>query len=48
MICFVSPFFDATFFVSCSSGGGSGRRRQIPIIDRRMHDDDLALVLLET
>jgi len=51
--CFDPKYFDpAAFDTSCapSSGGGSHRRRaniSMPIIDPAMHDDDLALLLLE-
>ena len=50
--CFDPLYFDPLAFdTSCaSSGGGSHRRRaniSMPIIDPAMHNDELALLILE-
>ena len=50
--CFDPLYFDPKYFDTCSSaaGGGGhrrGRRVEMPITDPSMHDDELALLLLE-
>jgi hypothetical protein len=48
-----NSFQAASFQTNCpTSGGGGGhskgrRRISIPVIDNRMHDDEIALLLLE-
>ena len=50
--CFDPLYFDPLAFDTCSSAsGGGGHRRgrniHMPITDPSMHDDELALLLLE-